>query len=370
MSAQVISIVSGKGGSGKTLLTAVLGRALAKEDQRVLLVDMDIFVRGLTVLLHFFRRHPPHSGAITISDAFGVFKADSQQQRPVHVVRGELALQRFGECDVIPAVDEVSAPLDYDDTALSKEQFCNERVRGILDQVKDEYDFILLDNRAGMDSLVAASCRQSDFVLSVAEDDNVGRQTNANLVNYLRYTKKIKRVYSIVNKGRQIQTYRDVKSRAAQPGEYSIVGVVPFDRDIMENFGSDRFWVTVQETLYFRAIIDAWNAIPGRRSVEISESRYRFPPRIFMSEHQGRYTLLERMLRAYSVVFVLAGVSFWFYSKYRGSTIDSSDVILATSVVIGIGTTLLSTSSRTRQFLEKLVDRQPVESAESSESEP
>ena len=48
---KVINLVSGKGGTGKSLLTAVLGRALAREGLNVLIIDLDIFVRGLTILL-------------------------------------------------------------------------------------------------------------------------------------------------------------------------------------------------------------------------------------------------------------------------------------------------------------------------------
>ena len=46
-----ISVISGKGGTGKSLFTAVLGNCLAKENRKILLVDMDIHVRGLTILL-------------------------------------------------------------------------------------------------------------------------------------------------------------------------------------------------------------------------------------------------------------------------------------------------------------------------------
>ena len=48
---KIINLVSGKGGTGKSLLTAVLGRALAREGLNVLIIDLDIFVRGLTILL-------------------------------------------------------------------------------------------------------------------------------------------------------------------------------------------------------------------------------------------------------------------------------------------------------------------------------
>ena len=187
----VISVVSGKGGCGKSLLTAVLGQTLAKEGARVLLVDLDIFVRGLTVLLHKFRRPSKKTfGEITTSEIFGVFESDSENRLPETISLEKLRVQRFLECDVLPAVRDLGEPLDYDDKDLSNEGFGIARLEELLDSLKYEYDYIFLDNRAGMDSLVGASCKVSNIVLAVAEDDDVGRLTNINLVNFLRFRKK------------------------------------------------------------------------------------------------------------------------------------------------------------------------------------
>lgn len=349
MNPRVISVVSGKGGSGKTLFTAVLGRTLAEEGQRVLLVDMDIFVRGLTVLLHRFRKASAATGTSTISDLLGIFDKESQKRGPVD--GSNLALIRFGEADVAPAVSDVSAPLDYDDTALSEEHFCYERIQALIDQVSSRYDYILLDNRAGMDSLVAASCRSANFVLSIAEDDDVGRQTNVNLVNFLRFKKGITRIYTVINKGRRIHDFRDVQRRKEERAEFSVMGVIPFDGDVMETFGSERFWVAVNETLYFRALIEAWNALPADvRGNEINISRYRFPPRIFMQKSQGRFTLIERILRLYSVLFIIAGMIAWVYPKFLNGSINEADLIALSSIAMGVLALILSTVGF-KQFL-------------------
>ena len=64
MSGQCIAVVSGKGGTGKTSLTAGVGTALAQSGKRVLCVDCDIGLRNLDLalgltdraLMDFFRR--------------------------------------------------------------------------------------------------------------------------------------------------------------------------------------------------------------------------------------------------------------------------------------------------------------------------
>jgi septum site-determining protein MinD len=73
MTAFIINISSGKGGSGKTLLASVLAEFLSSRRIRVLLVDLDIFARGLTALLYF--RTPDQlrlieTGELAVSDIF------------------------------------------------------------------------------------------------------------------------------------------------------------------------------------------------------------------------------------------------------------------------------------------------------------
>jgi septum site-determining protein MinD len=343
--ATVVSIVSGKGGSGKSLLTAMLGRALAREGQRVLLVDTDIFVRGLTILLFGFKRPERKDGAVTVSDLLGVFSENSQARNPLPSDRSHYMIQRFYECDVLPAVDNIGAPLDYDDRSLSDEQFSSACIENLISSVQDDYDYILLDNRAGMDSLIAASCRNAQIVIAVAEDDDVGRQTNINLVRFLQSRKNIRIVYTILNKGRHIRSYADIKQRAQQRPEFTMLGVIPFDMEILENFGSDRFWTTITQTLYFRALLDVWNELAKTEPVrELSPAKYDFPPRIFMRASEGRYTLIERMLRLYSILFMFAGVFFWVYQRVGIGGFSKQDLLGVIFAFVGITTFVLSTS--------------------------
>lgn len=340
----VISIVSGKGGSGKSLLTAVLGRALAREGKRVLLVDMDIFVRGLTVLLFGFARPDRQRGNVTVSDLLGVFSEQSKEREPLVGNRSNYMIQRFFECDVLPAVDNVAAPLDYDDRNLADESFASTCVVNLVNSVVKDYDYIVLDNRAGMDSLIAATCRNANIVISIAEDDDVGRQTNVNLIRFLQTRRYAKVVYTILNKARHIKSYEDLKHRALQRPEFSTLGVIPFDIEILEDFGSDRFWVTVMQTLYFRAAIDAWNALSKAEQVtEISEFKYTFPPRIFMNPRQGRLSLIERMASIYGTVVTLGGAIAYLYFEVEGHNIHIGPEVYAMGAML-VGVVMLSFS--------------------------
>ncbi len=348
---KIISIVSGKGGCGKSLLTAVIGRALAREGERVLLIDTDIFVRGLTILLHSFKRKKTEDNLINFSDILGINKVNSKDIEPVKFKKEDLNLSRFFECDVLPAVDSISAPLDYDDRDLSDEKFCTNQLKKVLNIVGNSYDYIMLDNRAGMDSLILASCKISDFVISVAEDDPVGKQTNSNLVNHLKYNLKIKKVYTIINKGRNIKYYDDIISRSDIKSEFSEIGVIPFDIEILQDFGTDRFWNTVNETLYFIAVLDAWNNLSNFENIkELSKSKYRFPPKIFMNKTQGKYTLIERIIRIYSITFIFAGIFLWVYPRIISGKLTEFELFSIVSILVGVITLIISTTNL-RKFI-------------------
>lgn len=346
---KVISIVSGKGGCGKSLLTAVLGRALAREHQKVLIVDFDIFVRGLTVLLNDFGKIIPQNEMyLTTSGILGIFSEKSKDKKPLYFGGTNLlSIERFFECDVLPSVGNIADPLDYNDKDLSDQEFCLEVVNYLLKQEDiKKYDYILLDNRAGMDSLVYACCANSDIVLSIAEDDPVGKMTNLNLVNFIKYSKNLKNIYSIINKARKVRDINEIERRINERSDFSIVGVVPFDIEILENFGTEKFWYTVDETLYFKAIIDSWNRLAKTANlVPIKESNYNFPPKIFMDKSLGKFTLLERMLRVYSVVFIFSGIGVYAYSKFRFEQISMLDLVSLISVTIGVLSLLISTTS-------------------------
>ncbi|MCI0565114.1 MAG: hypothetical protein MN733_42145 [Nitrososphaera sp.] len=197
-----------------------------------------------------------------------------------------------------------------------------------------------------MDSLVAATCKVADIVISVAEDDEVGRQTNSNLTQFLQAKRKAKIVYTMLNKGRNIKGYPDIEARVRQRPQFAMLGVIPFDLDILEEFGSERFWTTVFETLYFRSIIDAWNELSKAEHVrELSVSKYRFPPKIFMRPSEGRFTLFERMLRLYSIVFICGGVVMWAWSEFRFGDFEDPKFVAVLSILFGVFALVFSTSA-------------------------
>jgi flagellar biosynthesis protein FlhG len=125
----VTSIASGKGGVGKTFITANLGACLAREGNRVLVVDCDLGLANMDILLGI-------NPSFTLQD----------------VVLGDKAVQDViistdAGFDLVPASSGVKemGQLIYEKIEL---------VKNTLDTIFPKYDQILLDTGAGISEAV------------------------------------------------------------------------------------------------------------------------------------------------------------------------------------------------------------------------
>ncbi len=123
---EVIVITSGKGGVGKSTLTANIGAALAARNQRITLIDLDIGLRNLDVILGLEQR-------LTYN--------------LIDVIRGRCRLkqalirdERFPNLRILPSSQQdQTVDLDLD------------RFREVLTELRGENDYILLDCPAGIE---------------------------------------------------------------------------------------------------------------------------------------------------------------------------------------------------------------------------
>ena len=331
----IINVISGKGGTGKSLLTIVLGRALAREGLNVLLIDFDIFVRGLTILLMQSASGKARSDGMSVTELLGMRHVGESNTLK------ELLIRRFLECDVLPAVSDINAPINYDEELMTSPTDIQDAIKMVFSRVREMYEVVLVDSRSGIDSFILASVQESDIALAVAEDDEVSLQTNTNLMNHLRYRRNIGGIFTIINKARRITSYDDIK-RAGRDRrvEFSYVGVVPFDIEILQDYGTERFWQTVNQTLYFRAIIDAWNEMADQARIplpKISASKYKFGavPGL-QSKRFGRLGLIERVMMLYGILTVFSGVAYWAYDQFRKGLFEPAELILFSSIIMGV----------------------------------
>ena len=123
---EVIVITSGKGGVGKTTTTANIGTGLASLGKKVVLIDTDIGLRNLDVVLGLENR--------IVYDIVDVVQGNCRLKQAM------IKDKRFEDLCLIPAAQT------KDKTAVSPEQMKN-----LTDQLKEEYDFIIIDGPAGIE---------------------------------------------------------------------------------------------------------------------------------------------------------------------------------------------------------------------------
>lgn len=124
---EAIVITSGKGGVGKTTTSANIGTALALHGKRVCLVDTDIGLRNLDVVMGLENR--------IIFDLVDV--AEGRCKLHQALVRDK----RFeDELYLLPAAQT------SDKTAVKPE-----KMKEIIDQLKVEYDYVIIDCPAGIE---------------------------------------------------------------------------------------------------------------------------------------------------------------------------------------------------------------------------
>jgi len=123
----VLAVISGKGGVGKTTSTANLGIGMAQEGKKVVVVDFDIGQRNLDMILGLENR--------VIYDM-------------VHVMDEEANLnQALIKSKHAKTLSFLAASQTKDKTVLKKE-----KVRQLVESLRDEFDFVILDAPAGIES--------------------------------------------------------------------------------------------------------------------------------------------------------------------------------------------------------------------------
>ena len=123
---EAIVITSGKGGVGKTTTSANIGTALALMEKKVCLIDTDIGLRNLDVIMGLENR--------IIFDIVDVI------QERCRLNQALIKDKRFESLSLLPAAQT------SDKTAVTEEG-----MKQIISELKQEYDYIIIDCPAGIE---------------------------------------------------------------------------------------------------------------------------------------------------------------------------------------------------------------------------
>ena len=142
---QVIAVISGKGGTGKTTLSAGLAACLAAEGCRVLAVDLDVGLRNLDISLGLAQSAP-----LSFDE----------------LLSGAYRLEQVAPHPEIPNLYLLTAPVNDTPEEIDAAAFF-----ALLDEVRQLFDFCILDAPAGVGAGFYLAAHRADRVIVVANAD-------------------------------------------------------------------------------------------------------------------------------------------------------------------------------------------------------
>lgn len=146
MKAKVIMIASGKGGTGKSTVSVLLGGCLGEYQKKVLLIELDSGFRSVDIISGVYGK--------TIYDVQDVLCGRCEGSKAVV------------ESPVYPGLSVISAP--YEGGAVKPEP-----LKRLIELMRPYFDYILLDTAAGMGEPFTAAAAVSDCALLVITPDPV-----------------------------------------------------------------------------------------------------------------------------------------------------------------------------------------------------
>jgi len=210
--------ISGKGGTGKTTLTALVIRWLSENRLGpILAVDADSNVNLNDIL------------GIKIRDTVGAIR--EEMRKNVNNLPAGMTKQQFLEYKIQTSLVETRS---FDLIAMGRPEgpgcycYANNLLRDILRTLGENYDYVVIDNEAGMEHLSRRTTQTIDYLISVSDATPRGVHTAARISKLLEeLDTRVRTRFLIVNRAPETLT-ETVRSIIGQE-ELHLLGVIPED---------------------------------------------------------------------------------------------------------------------------------------------
>lgn len=210
MAGKVVTITSGKGGVGKTTTTANLGVALAQLSKKVVMIDADIGLRNLDIVLGMESR--------IVYDLVDLVEGRAKLRQAM------IRHKHFTDLFLIPAAQS------RDKTAVSPADMVQ-----ITDQLRSEFDYVLIDSPAGIERGFRNAVAPADEVLVVTNPEVSAVRDADRIIGLLEAEKKpnprliLNRLKAdMVRKG-EMMSPEDVVDLLS----IKLIGIVPEDETVV-----------------------------------------------------------------------------------------------------------------------------------------
>ena len=205
---ELIAVLSGKGGTGKTSVCAGLAEALAQSGFKVLCIDCDVGLRNLDIALGI-----SELGAISFLD----------------VSSGEYPLEAAAIHPVYPNLGFLTAPMNCPVEEIDRLEFSR-----MLDKARSQFHYIFMDAPAGIDAGFKLAALSADRIILVTGADPAAVRDARQAADKLELLGKTN-VRLIVNRiskkmaAAMELTVDDIMDQAGLP----LLGIVPEDQNVI-----------------------------------------------------------------------------------------------------------------------------------------
>ena len=203
---ELIAIVSGKGGTGKTTICAGIAEALARDGEKVLCIDCDVGLRNLDIALGISAL-----GALSFTEA------------------AQYGLQKATVHPDFPQLSFLTAPMTCCADAVDMDAF-----GVLLQQAREYFGYVLLDAPAGIEAGFRLAARFADRVVVVTGADPASVRDAGRAGQLLRRMGKenirmiVNRIHPKMIRAMKL-TVDDIMDRAGLP----LLGIVPEDPEVV-----------------------------------------------------------------------------------------------------------------------------------------
>jgi flagellar biosynthesis protein FlhG len=235
---RIMAVTSGKGGVGKTFVSANLAAALARRGERVLVLDADLGLANLDVVLNLFPK-------ITLHD---VFTGKAQLEDAILPAPGGFSVLLAG-----------SGLVEY--SRLTVE--VREKLLEVIDKVAPRFDRIILDTGAGISDVVLYAVSLADEVLVVATPEPTSLTDAYATIKVLATQQQRHSVRLVVNQTSRLGEGRVIRGQLQQVIDRYVTPLmqdpaVPFKLDLLGEIPTD---TAVREAVQKRRLL--LESLPG-----------------------------------------------------------------------------------------------------------
>ena len=205
---ELIAVLSGKGGTGKTSVCGAVATSLAHMGETVLCIDCDVGLRNLDIALGL-----ADEGALSFADvASGAYTLEAAMPHPF-----------------FPGLRFLTAPMGCAASDVDFDAFAR-----LLEQAKQQFTYVFLDAPAGIEAGFQLAARYADRVIVVTNSDPASIRDASQAGNLLEQMGKtnvrlvVNRIHKRTAEVMKL-TVDDIMDRAGLP----LLGIVPEDVNVV-----------------------------------------------------------------------------------------------------------------------------------------